>query len=280
MANEFLYQRGARRSAAPQYAPWTAPQSAADISAQALARILRQPQQAQQASDQRLQQRSTEDTVGAPAMQSGPGPAQLTQLLQQLTSDGNINVDGPSDNQSTGAIHFNESAGPMNPALGRVLRALTVAGVSSINPFAGVLANSVINNPESETGVATNLAMGGLRRAVPQVGVLDTLRQLFGADSLTKTVDQSLQSLTAPAAANPGQETQAPAPVSDSIGTPVDPTQWAGDPETIQQLLDQFYNYNINTGQSGDSESFGGTNQSAGGTTDHGEGDGGATRTA
>lgn len=280
MPQQFMYTRGARRSAAPSYLPAVPVQADANIQQQDLANLLRQvirPTQVQQAPQRMQDSQITpqERPVTAGALQDNPA------LVQALLRE--VEVNGQAD----GNIGFNPNAGPLNPAVARGLDMVGTMGLTSlVGPF-GPMIRSILKNPASETAAPVAGMTALLKNNVPGLSAIDMSMQAFGMDSISTIANNIMNNL---------RGVQAPAPVRDSVGTPVnrpdapamdeefDPSAFVDNPELMQQLMDQFNNYNPYTGGYGSGDWSGGfgVNQSAGGTTDHGEGDGGfgGTRTA
>lgn len=220
---DYLYARGARRSAAPSYTAWTPDQSGAQAGAAVLAALMRQPQQAQQAAPQ--MQRMNETPQQQPL--GGIDPAALQALIreqvrmQQERENAAFNTEsGESRADLSNVTSEQATMGPASPGAMRTLRMLATVGLGGmgLGPMAAML-NSAINNPDSSTAPTTGALMSGVRRAVPQLGALDLLRQVFGADPITREVDQIAQSIVRPTAAAPAQ----PAAQSGGIG---DDAQW------------------------------------------------------
>lgn len=214
---EYQYSRGARRSAAPTYTPWTAPQTSAQGSVDQLSALMRQPQQARQAAPQMQNMNGTPPQ----GQLSGVDPAALQAMIRQqiqMQRDREAAAFGTESAESradvSNATNQQATMGPASPGAMRTLRMLATVGIGGmgLGPMAAML-GAALSNPNSSTAPTTALAMNGVRRAVPQLGVIDMLTQMFGADPISREVDNMAQALVRPAAA--------PAPA----GTPAAPQQ-------------------------------------------------------
>ena len=207
---EFINARGARRSANPTYNRWIAPQSSAESSASALSALMRQPQQAQQAAPQmqRMNETPQQGQLG------GIDPAAMQAMIreqvraqQEREAVSQLALDERNTQSADGAVNETSTQAGMGPPSAGTMRALRMAlglGLSGmgLGPMAAMLGGA-INNPDSATAPTTALGMSAIRRAVPQLGMVDTLAQMFGVDPITRQVDQAVQAAIRPAATTP-----------------------------------------------------------------------------
>ncbi len=203
---DFMYTRGARRSAAPTYNRWNAPQSAAQSSEQLLAALLRQPQEAQQADPRMMernapQQRQQLGGIDPAALQS---MIRQQALAQQQARDerafGTKSAEGDVNQTEAGA-----AMGPASPTTMRALKTMMTLGLGGmgLGPIAALLSGA-LSNPDSATAPTAALGTSVIKSKVSALGAVDLLAQMFGVDPIVKEVDKQLQAIT-----QPTQDTQA-----------------------------------------------------------------------
>ncbi len=212
---DFMYTRGARRSAAPTYNRWNAPQSAAQSSEQLLAALLRQPQEAQQADPRMMernapQQRQQLGGIDPAALQS---MIRQQALAQQQARDerafGTKSAEGDVNQTEAGA-----AMGPASPTTMRALKTMMTLGLGGmgLGPIAALLSGA-LSNPDSATAPTAALGTSVIKSQVPALGAVDLLAQMFGVDPIVREVDKQLQAITQPAApVAPDQQVAAAAP--------------------------------------------------------------------
>lgn len=272
---QLVFTRGARRSTAPSIVPMQPIQTGALGSQPGLAQLLHQiTTQVQQQQPAAMQQPAgytpVESELMAALRSTGlphlPMPRQLTDEEAQR----NLGNDRAQS-------EYDANAGPMSPGMANTLRTALAFGLSGIglpSPVTAALM-AATKDPNSETAPTAAAVTSAVADKVPGFGLINMLAQAFGLPSAQKQVQNAIT----PTA----RETQPPAPVVDAVMSPVTPQDQQR--TFIEQLVDEFGNYysNVNIrggGTQADWQGGFGTNQSAGGTTSHGEGDGGATRTA
>lgn len=202
---DFMYTRGARRSAAPTYNRWNAPQSAAQTSEQMLAALMRQPQEAQNADPRMMR-------MNAPQRQQqlgGIDPAALQTMIreqamaQQAARDAKAFGTESANSRTDVANATSEQAamGPASPTTMRALKTMMNLGLSGmgLGPITALLSGA-ISNPGSETMPAAALGTSVVKSKVPALGAIDLVTQMFGVDPIVKEVDKQLQAITQPSA--------------------------------------------------------------------------------
>jgi hypothetical protein len=198
---EFIYSRGARRSAAPTYTAWTPPQSAAAISQGALQQLLRQPMQAQRENPRMSQ---TADSSGPSSsnqstQMAGFSPETFQQMMRDAMQSRLDNVQQGNNTDMDGIS--NPNAGPINPNVAGVLRFTTRLGLMGLlGPAGPALFNAVDQNSPKP------LAMAAINEAIPggaNVGLLRTLLKAFGVDPAKEITDGVTSALTASPTATP-----------------------------------------------------------------------------
>jgi hypothetical protein len=198
---EYIYSRGARRSAAPTYTAWTPPQSAAAISQGALQQLLRQPMQAQRENQRTAQMADSSgpSSSNQSTQMAGFSPEVFQQMmrdamqarLDNVQQGGNTDMDGIS----------NPNAGPINPNVASALRFAARLGLTGlVGPMGPALFNAVDQNSPRP------MAMAAINSAVPggeNVGLLRMLARAIGIDPVAEVVDSATAALTASPTATP-----------------------------------------------------------------------------
>lgn len=211
---EFIYSRGARRSAAPTYTAWTPPQSAAAISQGTLQQLLRQPMQAQRENPRMSQ---TADSSGPSSsnqstQMAGFSPETFQQMMRDAMQSRLDNVQQGNNTDMDGIS--NPNAGPINPNVASALRFAARLGLTGlVGPVGPALFNAVDQNSPRP------MAMAAINSAIPggeNVGLLRMLARAIGIDPVAEVVDRTSAALTASPTATP-QPGQVGAP-GETIG--------------------------------------------------------------
>jgi len=198
---EFIYSRGARRSAAPTYTAWTPPQSAAAISQGALQQLLRQPMQAQRENPRTAQMADSSgpSSSNQSTQMAGFSPEVFQQMMRDAMQSRLDNVQQGNNTDMDGIS--NPNAGPINPNVASALRFAARLGLTGlVGPVGPALFNAVDQNSPRP------MAMAAINSAIPggeNVGLLRMLARAIGIDPVAEVVDRTSAALTASPTATP-----------------------------------------------------------------------------
>jgi hypothetical protein len=198
---EFIYSRGARRSAAPTYTAWTPPQSAAAISQGALQQLLRQPMQAQRENQRTAQMADSSgpSSSNQSTQMAGFSPEVFQQMMRDAMQSRLDNVQQGNNTDMDGIS--NPNAGPINPNVASALRFAARLGLTGlVGPMGPAIFNAVDQNSPRP------MAMAAINSAIPggeNVGLLRMLARAIGIDPVAEVVDRTSAALTASPTATP-----------------------------------------------------------------------------
>lgn len=270
MANQLVYSRGARRGAAPSVNEWTPPQSAAAISQQALMQLMRQPQQAQRQAPQQMQDPNASRQLMPGNKSAQVSPEMLAWMLRQQQQQVRTPVDEQQATGNTGGYEGVDPSSVNTPeGVQRMAKLGFQLGLGYLGlGIPGAIIGSIASNPNSPTGPMVGGVMNAVKQAVPGLGAVEMMAQMFGADPISKAITKQTDPMARDLI---DQSAAAPAPAAEAA-----PTALQAD-DFVTQLAFQRYLDRVNAERDGGGDwggSWGGTNNSAGGSTSNGEGDG------